>query len=171
MRGHKSISEAERHPRITLCGAHRPTSDRSGKFVSIGIMNGSIEQILTDENAKQHPQRDIGEIDLTGYCVLPGLVNAHDHLEFALYPKLADGLYRNYIEWGEDIQRKYPDVIERQHTVPSRVRLLWGGLRNLLCGITTVAHHNPFWPELIGRELPCQGCEGIWMGSFDRPRR
>jgi cytosine/adenosine deaminase-related metal-dependent hydrolase len=154
MRVHKSSSESERRPRMTVRGAHCLTGNRSSKFVSIGIMDGRIEQILSGAKAVQPPQSDIGEIDLSGYCVLPGLVNAHDHLEFALYPKLADGPYRNYVEWGEDIHRKFPDVIEERHSIPMRIRLLWGGLRNLLCGVTTVAHHNQLWPELMDQNFP-----------------
>ena len=37
-----------------------------------------------------------------------------------------------------------------------RTRLLWGGLRNLLCGVTTVCHHNPFSPELESDDFPVQ---------------
>lgn len=31
-----------------------------------------------------------------------------------------------------------------------------GGLRNLLCGVTTVCHHNPFSPELASDDFPVQ---------------
>jgi cytosine/adenosine deaminase-related metal-dependent hydrolase len=94
------------------------------------------------------------ELDLSGYLVLPGLINGHDHLEFSLYPRLADPPYRNYVEWGDDIHRKFACEIARQHTVPKRVRLQWGGVRNLLSGVTTVCHHNPLWPELNTTEFP-----------------
>ena len=29
-----------------------------------------------------------------------------------------------------------------------------GGLRNLLCGVTTVSHHDPLWPELRRKDFP-----------------
>ncbi|HML16072.1 MAG TPA: amidohydrolase family protein [Bryobacteraceae bacterium] len=35
----------------------------------------------------------------------------------------------------------------REHlSLPKSERLIWGGLRNLLSGVTTVAHHNPYEP-------------------------
>jgi cytosine/adenosine deaminase-related metal-dependent hydrolase len=34
------------------------------------------------------------------------------------------------------------------------VRLWWGALRNLLCGVTTVCHHNPLHAELLRDEFP-----------------
>jgi hypothetical protein len=85
---------------------------------------------------------------------MPGLINAHDHLEFALFPKLADPPYRNYIDWGIDIHSKFPDVIAKHRAVPKDLRLWWGGIRNLLCGATTVSHHNPLWPELQREDFP-----------------
>ena len=30
----------------------------------------------------------------------------------------------------------------------------WGGIRNVLCGVTTVSHHNPYAPEIFGAEFP-----------------
>jgi cytosine/adenosine deaminase-related metal-dependent hydrolase/ubiquinone/menaquinone biosynthesis C-methylase UbiE len=83
-------------------------------------------------------------IDLDGFLILPGLVNAHDHLEFALFPRLGRGGYRNSVEWAEDIQEFYRSTIETQRAVPKKVRLWWGGIRNVLCGVTTVCHHNPY---------------------------
>jgi cytosine/adenosine deaminase-related metal-dependent hydrolase len=85
---------------------------------------------------------------------MPGLINAHDHLEFALFPRLGAPPYRNYIDWGEDIHKKFPDVIAKHRAVPKDVRVWWGGIRNLLCGVTTVSHHNPLWPELRRNDFP-----------------
>ena len=83
-------------------------------------------------------------IDLQGYLVLPGLVNAHDHLEFALFPRLGTGGYANCADWAEDIHREEAAVIAKHRQIPKEVRLWWGGIRNLLCGATTVSHHNPY---------------------------
>jgi hypothetical protein len=94
------------------------------------------------------------DLDLSGLLVMPGLVNAHDHLEFSLFPRLADPPYRNYIDWGTDIHNKFPEVIAKHRNVPKELRLWWGGIRNLLCGATTVSHHNPLFPELQRQEFP-----------------
>ncbi len=94
------------------------------------------------------------DIDLSGFLLLPGFVNAHDHLEFALFPRMGNPPYRNYIEWGDDIHRRFPEVIAKHRAVPKDLRLWWGGIRNLLCGVTTVSHHDPLWPELQGEDFP-----------------
>lgn len=95
-------------------------------------------------------------IDLSGFLLLPGLINAHDHLQFSLFPRLANPPYQNYIQWGEDIHAAFPEVIALHKTVPRNVRLWWGGIRNLLCGVTTVCHHDPLWPELRQADFPVQ---------------
>ena len=84
------------------------------------------------------------EVDLNGYLVLPGLINSHDHLEFALFPALGNGNYRNSVEWAEDIHSKHGPVIDAQRGIAKATRLWWGGIRNILCGVTTVCHHNPY---------------------------
>lgn len=93
-------------------------------------------------------------IDLNGFLILPGLINAHDHLEFALFPRLANPPYNNYIEWGIDIHNTCLDVIATHRSVPKNLRVWWGGIRNLLCGATTVGHHNPFQSEFRRGDFP-----------------
>lgn len=85
-----------------------------------------------------------GELDLAGRLILPGLINAHDHLEFNLFPRLGNGPYRNFLEWAEDIHRPDTSPVREHCAVAKNARLWWGGLKNLLSGVTTVCHHNPY---------------------------
>ena len=84
-------------------------------------------------------------VDLEGYTIFPGLINAHDHLELNHYPRTKfREVYNNAHEWGEDVNARLdtePYKSLRQY--PIWDRLFIGGLKNLLCGATTVAHHNP----------------------------
>ena len=84
------------------------------------------------------------ELDLDGLQVLPGLINAHDHLEFALFPRLGQRRYTNATEWARDIYHPDKSPVREHLQVPKTLRLLWGGLRNLVSGATTVCHHNPY---------------------------
>lgn len=106
---------------------------------NLTVQDGRIASITSLENsdATHH-------VDLSGYTLYPGLINAHDHLEFALYPRLGEPPYGNATDWAHDIQSHFRDVINAHQQVPKAVRLWWGALRNLLCGVTTVCHHNPF---------------------------
>ena len=121
---------------------------------SIEIAEGRIT-LIRQSHARSCVSASRGvEIDLSGFMIMPGLVNAHDHLHFALYPNLGNPPYRNYIEWGEDIHTTHREVIVRYKAIPRDVRLWWGGIRNLLCGVTTVCHHDPLWPELQRDDFP-----------------
>jgi len=138
------------------------TSLRGGRFAlgpsdsfsgEMRISNSRIERLSTKERAVRSPNGSNSSIDLHGFLVLPGLINAHDHLEFALFPRLGKGGYKNFTEWADDIHRAAASPIAEHRRVPREVRLWWGGIRNLLCGVTSVCHHNPFEPDVFTDEF------------------
>jgi cytosine/adenosine deaminase-related metal-dependent hydrolase len=91
-------------------------------------------------------------LDFGTAIVFPGLINSHDHLEFNVYPALRHKQYADYLEWGDDIHRTDWKLISSLQRMPKRDRLRWGALKNLLCGVTTVAHHGARRDDL--RSLP-----------------
>ena len=107
-------------------------------------------------------------LDLSGHLVLPGLINAHDHLEFNLFPQLGRGPYPNAGEWARDIYRPDRSPIREHLRVPKAVRLWWGALKNLLSGVTTVCHHNPFEQDVFGADFPvCVVRRFSWAHSLE----
>lgn len=93
-------------------------------------------------------------LHLEGYLVLPGLINAHDHLELNLFPKLGRGPYSNATHWAKDIYRPLEPPVQQHLAVPKSLRLRWGAIKNLLSGVTTVGHHNAPHPTLFDEEFP-----------------
>ncbi len=148
------IPEAEQRGQVVIHGARYAKGPRESVPAALRIDGGRITGIFNDSSAIPDAIPDSLSLDLSGFLLMPGLINAHDHLEFALFPRLADPPYRNYIEWGEDIHEKFPEIITTHKSVPKDVRLWWGGIRNLLCGVTTVSHHGPLSPVLQEKEFP-----------------
>ena len=97
------------------------------------------------------PQAGDVVIDLEGAVMLPGLINAHDHLELNSFGRLKwRDRYVNVSEWIADFQPRFtsdPALADaRPDTLDDR---LWvGALKNLLSGVTTVCHHNPLHAAL-----------------------
>jgi cytosine/adenosine deaminase-related metal-dependent hydrolase len=154
-----------RDVRSTLIrGARCALGPRESLRASIQITDGRVTSIGAEPCLTAAANAEHSEIDLSGFLIMPGFINAHDHLQFALHPRLADPPYRNYVEWGKDIHAKFPEVFARNRAVPKGVRLWWGGLRNLLCGVTTVSHHDPLWPELRRRDFPVRVVQDYGWG-------
>jgi cytosine/adenosine deaminase-related metal-dependent hydrolase len=108
-------------------------------------------------------------VDLRGAIVLPGLVNAHDHLELNHYGRLKSReRYENASGWIDDMRPRLATdpAIRDGRSQPLVERLFIGGLKNLLSGVTTVAHHNPFYPEMR-RTMPVRVVRRYgWAHSF-----
>jgi cytosine/adenosine deaminase-related metal-dependent hydrolase len=106
------------------------------------------------------------EIDVTGHMILPGLINAHDHLSFNLFPLLGRPPYANATEWARDIYRPDESPVREHRAVPRAVRLAWGGLKNLVSGVTTVAHHDPDRARSFGARFPVRVAKTGWAHSL-----
>jgi len=118
---------------------------------------------------EEPPQAGDTVLDLEGAFVLPGLVNAHDHLELNHYGRLkCRARYENATAWIDDLRPALRDDarIRKSSAYPLRDRLFIGGLKNVLSGVTTVAHHNPLYRELNGR-FPVRVVRAFgWAHSF-----
>ena len=139
---------------MLLRGARCATGPYESERCSLELSGGRIRRMLREGDREEANSTDRFTLRLHGFLALPGLINAHDHLEFALYPRLASAPYRNYIEWGVDIHNRFPAIIAAHRAVPKDVRVWWGGIRNLLCGVTTVSHHNPLHAAMLDTEFP-----------------
>lgn len=89
----------------------------------------------------------------------PGLFNAHDHLDFDLFPALGRRPYTDYVDWALDIQERNRAEIDPILAIPAPLRARWGAYKNLLGGVTTVVHHGP------SEQLPADDLVGF-VSSF-----
>jgi cytosine/adenosine deaminase-related metal-dependent hydrolase len=104
------------------------------------------------------PEESDVVLDLQGGRLLPGLINAHDHLQLNHLP--ADESPRQHYshvrDWiaEVDLRRRSDPRFAAGVSVARDERLLLGGIKNLLSGVTTVAHHDPFYPFLAHSDFP-----------------
>lgn len=85
-------------------------------------------------------------VDLEGAVVVPGLINAHDHLGLNSLPRMKwRPRYTNVRAWIDDFQPRFrSDPHLATATSKTLADRLWvGGLKNLFSGVTTVCHHDP----------------------------
>lgn len=115
------------------------------------------------------PRRHDVVVDLGGAYVLPGLINAHEHLELNHYGRLKfQDRYDNVSQWIDDMRPRLQGDPAIRAGQAHRLghRLFIGGLKNLLAGVTTVAHHNPVYRE-VGRFCPVRVVREFgWAHSY-----
>jgi cytosine/adenosine deaminase-related metal-dependent hydrolase len=140
---------------------HDGTSEVSG---DIHIKNGRIARITPDI-------KHASNIDLDGYTVYPGLINSHDHLEMNLYFRIGSPPYKSYIDWARNIYKPKESPIREIEQVPLEDRFLWGALKNLVSGTTTVVHHNPGHPIFKKKGFPVKIIETQWTHSLAFERK
>ena len=147
---------------------------RTVSFVNGRVVTteGTASSIRFDErivSLDEPPRRDDCVVDLDGAFVLPGLINAHDHLELNHYGQVKRrDRYQNASAWIEDLRPALAGDrdIQRNRAYSLRDRLFIGGLKNVLAGVTTVAHHNPIYRELK-RRFPVRVVKKFgWAHSF-----
>ncbi len=151
----RTQSNSEQPSALHIDGANYAVGPDTTTRASITIERGCIH--LISSQSPGHERNASGsdrDSRPPGYLLLPGLINAHDHLEFGLFPNLGAGPYQNSAEWAKEIHRTHTSTIARHRKVPKATRLWWGAIRNLLCGVTTVCHHNPLSRELLSTDFP-----------------
>lgn len=133
-------------PDITLRNA-LPWRGSPGGLVDIGLRG---DRVLAVHPAQQAPRGE-RELDLEGRLVLPGLLNGHDHLDLAVLPALGRPPHADADAWNRAVQAALAEARpgELPELPPADVLFL-GGLRNLLSGVTAVAHHGA-WHRSLGR--------------------
>jgi cytosine/adenosine deaminase-related metal-dependent hydrolase/ubiquinone/menaquinone biosynthesis C-methylase UbiE len=149
------VVEQDTAPARLSCiqGARIALGPETSVVQDLGIAGGRVATLRTNHrNGGAGHDRELA-VNLNGYLALPGLVNGHDHLEFALFPRLGKGGYKNFLEWAEDIHHPGASPVFEHRQVPREVRLWWGGIRDLLSGVTTVCHHNPYNPAVFENDF------------------
>lgn len=126
---------------LILRGAKVAINHTEAVRLDLALHSGRIHYCSANK-----PTDDI--LNLDGFLILPGLINAHDHLDLNLFPRLGNGPYRNAAAWAQDIYRPDEPPINMHLSLSKPIRLLWGCIKNLLSGVTSVAHHNPRHPVM-----------------------
>jgi len=117
------------------------------------------------------PSEPCVRIDGAGGMVIPGLINAHDHLDLNHFERIKyRPRYLHATDWIEDVETRFdsdPRLVEPRR-FPMEDRLLVGAVKNLLSGVTTVLHHDPP-PAQVPRRVPLRVISNFgFCHSLDR---
>jgi cytosine/adenosine deaminase-related metal-dependent hydrolase len=126
-------------------------ADLDGSRRAVRIAGGRIAAV------GERPLAGERVVNLAGDRLLPGLINAHDHLQLNHLPRLEPPRrYSHVREWVADMDhlRRLDGPLRSAVAVPVAERLLLGAVKNLLSGVTTVAHHDPLHASLCELQYP-----------------
>ncbi len=139
----------------------RPPRNASDLAFTHANVDGALTTVRVSgsciDTLGEPPRKGDWVVDLCGDRLLPGLINAHDHLQLnSLEPPALRKCYQHVTEWISDINvlRSTDLQFESRVTAPIEDRLFLGGLKNLLSGVTTVAHHDRLYPALMTGACP-----------------
>ena len=104
---------------MILRGARVAISPVSARTLDITIRGARIVK-LGDAGSRD-------AIDLSSHLILPGLINAHDHLSFNLFPLLARLRTRTPPNGRATSIRPDESPVREHRMVPRATRLAWGG--------------------------------------------
>lgn len=95
-------------------------------------------------------------VPLDGHLLFPGLLNAHEHLGLNAFPEAnAGGPRASAYDWIDALQPLLAsDSFREVKRVDEALRARHGALKNLLSGVTTVAHHDPWLAEMGDPSFP-----------------
>ena len=147
-----------RASRVSLIGGRVATGNRWERR-DLRIEGGRIVEASTQPATT---------IDLAGAGVLPGLINCHDHLQLNGAPELRPRTpFPDRAAWADWLREQVELARPAGLEAPVEARHWQGGLKNLLAGTTTVAHHDPAHPILSDPAFPVRVAPGGWCHSLD----
>jgi len=143
-----------------------PAIDCNYLAKTITISNGSYQYIGQENIPGKLPALDY----LEQAIAFPGLVNSHDHLDFNVFPTLKSRIYQDYVEWGHDIHRRdeFKCIIEKLKNRPLKAKIIYGLIKNIICGVTTVINHGAIINELYKEIDIIQNCTVLHSYQFEK---
>lgn len=162
---------AEFPPDCLLFGARVAVDPWRAVRAALLVRNGKIEALLPGGEPPAVLAKSLRAINLKDRLILPGLINAHDHLHFGVFPRLGHGPYPSWREWADDIHRPEEQPLLDLLNIPKETRLWWGAIHNALAGVTTVCHHDASHALLASKDLPVKVHQDYgWAHSLDDRR-
>lgn len=136
--------------RLATLAADKADAQPEDRPADLRVRQGRIAEI----GRGLRPRRWEKMLDLAGHLALPGLINGHDQLADNLLPHLGTPPYGNHYAFAAAVNQ--PDAAPTATLMRTAVkdRLWWGGYKNVIAGVTTVAHHDLFRRRNFHRGFP-----------------